>query len=75
MAQQQVSCPACKRMFSSDKGIILHFRQALSGWDPSWDSRQPHTAWARSKGIAVTDEGYTFDFEKLNSALHKTLGS
>lgn len=72
MAQEQVYCPACKRGFTQ-RGLRLHFRQALSGWDPIWDSRRPHTRWARSKGIKVTDEGYAFDFEKLNGALDKYL--
>jgi hypothetical protein len=72
MAQKQVKCPACPKRFT-ERGLRLHFRQALTGWDPVWDSGQPHTKWARSKGIKVTDEGYTFDFEKLNDALDKYL--
>ncbi len=72
MAQEQVYCPACKRRLT-ERGLRLHFRQALSGLDPIWDPRKLHTKWARSKGIKVTDEGYTFDFEKLNDALDKYL--
>lgn len=72
MAQNQVKCPACGKWFT-ERGFRLHFRQALSGWDPSWDLRKPHTHWARSKGIEVTDEGVVFDFAKLNDALDEYL--
>ena len=72
MPQEKVYCPACRRVFTQ-RGLRLHFRQTLSGWDPKWDSRKLHTKWARSKAIKVTDEGYTFDFEKLNDALGKYL--
>ena len=76
MAQKQFYCPACiKKKSPSEKGILLHFRQALTGWDPIWDLRQPHTRWARNKGIEVTDDGYTFEFEKLNDILRKELSS
>jgi len=74
MAQKQVKCPACPKGFT-ERGLRLHFRQALSGFDPIWDSSKPHTSWARSKGVKVADEGYTFDFEKLNDALDKYLSS
>jgi hypothetical protein len=73
MAKYNFSCPACKKEFTTESGVILHFRQALTGWDPHWDSRQPHTNWARSNGIKVTDEGYTSDFEKLKDVLHEEL--
>lgn len=62
-----------KKQCASDKGVLLHFRQALSGWDPIWNPRKLHTAWARNKGVKVTDEGYTFDFEKLKDVLYKYL--
>lgn len=74
MTQEKVYCPACRRV-STQRGLRLHFRQALSGWDPKWDSRKLHTNSARSKGIKVTDEGYTFDSEKLNDAIDKYLSS
>ena len=74
MAQKQVKCPACPKQFT-ERGLRLHFQQALKGWDPVWDSGQPHTKWARSKGIKVTDIGTTFEFEKLNNALDEYLSS
>jgi len=70
MVQKEVCCPACKRRFTR-RGLHTHFRQALSGWDPIWDSAKPHVRWAQSKGITVTDEGYTFEYEKLNDALDR----
>ncbi len=73
MAKKQFYCPACKKDFTSKKGVILHYRQALTGWDPHWDSRQPHTNWARNKGIKVSDEGFTYDFDKLKNAIDKEL--
>ena len=74
MAQEQIYCPACRKGFTK-RGLRLHFRQALTGLDPIWDSRKPHTGWARSKGLEVTDEGYTFNFEKLNEILDRYLTS
>jgi len=75
MVQKQFYCPACNKKSTSERGILLHFRQALSGWDPIWDSHKPHTSWARNKGVKVTDEGYTFDFEKLRDILYKHLSN
>jgi len=72
MAQKKVKCPACGKQFT-ERGLHLHFRQALSGWDPVWDSSQPHTKWARGKGVKVADGGYTSDFEKLKDVLNKYL--
>ena len=69
MVQKRSNCPACNKQCASEKGVLLHFRQALSGWDPIWDTRKPHTVWARKMGVTVTDEGYTFDFEKLKDVL------
>lgn len=75
MTQNRFICPACERGFTSTQGVNLHFRQALTGWDPRWDPGQPHTRWARNKGINVTDEGYTFDFEKLKIILKEELST
>ena len=74
MAQEQIKCPACPRRFT-ERGVRLHFRKALEGWDPIWDSSQPHSKWAQSKGIKVIDIGTTFDFDKLNNALDEYLSS
>lgn len=74
MAQKQFYCPACKKDFTSEVGVYLHFRKALEGWDPIWDSKKPHTRWARNKGVKVSDEGLTNDFENLKEVIYKELG-
>ncbi len=74
MIQKKVKCPACNKQFT-EKGLRLHFRQALSGWDPSWNPSMLHTKWARSKGLKVIEEGYTFDYEKLNECLGEYLSN
>jgi hypothetical protein len=61
------ACPACNKPCASEKGVLLHFRQALEGWDPIWDAHKPHTNWARRMG--VMDEDFITDFKKLNITL------
>jgi hypothetical protein len=75
MAQKQFYCPACKKKTStSERGILLHFRQALSGFDPTWNPPNLHIKWARNNGIKVGAEGYLFNFDKLNDILRQELG-
>lgn len=69
MAQKQFYCPACNKTSTSKLGVYLHYRKALEGWDSIWDSSKPHTRWAMNKGIAVSDEGYTNDFDKLKKVI------
>jgi hypothetical protein len=72
MAQEQVRCPACTWQFTK-RGLRLHFRKALSGWDREWDRSEPHVQWARDRGIWVADTGAVFDFDKLKDALDEYL--
>ena len=74
MAQKQFYCPACnKKTSASERGILLHFRQALSGADPTWSPPNLHIKWARNNGIKVAAEGYLFNFDKLNDILRQEL--
>jgi hypothetical protein len=74
MVKKQFHCPACKNTKStSEKGILLHFRQALSGFDPTWTPPNLHIKWARNNGIKVGAEGYLFNFDKLNDILRQGL--
>jgi hypothetical protein len=72
MTQKQFYCPACKKT-TSERGILLHFRQALSGFDRTWNPPNLHINWARNNGIEVDDSGYLFNFDKLNDILRKEL--
>ena len=72
MDEERIRCPACNRRFN-ERGLRLHLRKALEGFGPVWDESMQHTKWARSKGIEVTDEGYTFEFDKLKDALDRYL--
>ncbi len=69
----QIQCPACHKGFTSERGVILHFRQALEGWDPIWDSRLLHTHWAQAKGIKVDEGSYAKDYYKLKEAVKEAL--
>lgn len=74
MVQKKVRCPACNKQFT-EGGLRLHFRQALSGLDPFWNISVPHIKWARNKGLEVTEDGYTFNYEKLNECLDEYLSN
>ena len=68
---RHVKCPACPKV-SSERGIILHYEAALSGWDKLvWnEGTEPHVKWAQAHGVTVS-EGYTFNYEPLKTALRQ----
>lgn len=68
---ERFKCPACSKA-STKTGVILHFQQALTGWDSIvWDPiAQPHKEWVESEGVP-TEAGWLYDNELLKAALHK----
>jgi hypothetical protein len=63
-------CPACGKSGNSRQAVLAHFKKALEGFDPTWDSSIPHSRWAINRGLKVQDGGYFFDIEALKRVLY-----
>lgn len=68
-------CPACGKPGKSKAGVLLHFEQALNGWDAVKYSGMPHSKWATKHGVEVYEGGYSFDRETLKKVLHEYFDS
>ena len=68
-------CPACRKTFERRQDVLLHFRQALYGYDHLWDSTAPHVSWARQRGIRVDDGSniVSGDKDKLKQEIYRWL--
>lgn len=68
-------CPICNKTGKTRQAILMHFRQALGGWDPLWDKSAPHSKWARECGLKVPENGYCFDNEGIKRVLYEYFDS
>ena len=76
-ATSQLKCPVCPKTTIRRRDLYLHFYQALSGWDSTWSSTNPHVTWAVEQGIEVYEGGFIKDAkedkDKLKSILYRWL--